>query len=111
MSTSSPPSFESWSHHERIGLSRWHPLSEVSQRRGNRLDFARPGTVAGQISLVSVVVGKVHTRLRDSLTAPGVRETIPRIHRRFTLWEHPLGYGLRAIRTADGPNKCFGCAL
>ena len=64
--TSSPPSFESWSHHERIGLSRWHPLSEVSQRRGNRLDFARPGTVAGQISLVSVVVGKVHTRLRDS---------------------------------------------
>ena len=66
VSTSSPPSFESWSHHERIGLSRWHPLSEVSQRRGNRLDFARPGTVAGQISLVSVVVGKVHTWLRDS---------------------------------------------
>ena len=33
---------------------------------GNRLDFVRPGTAAGQISLVSVVVGKVHTWLRDS---------------------------------------------
>jgi len=38
---------------------------------GNRLDFVRPGTAAGQISLVSVVVGKVHTRLRDSPDGPG----------------------------------------
>ena len=71
VSTSSPPSFESWSHHERIGLSRggthcrqlvvgsW-PVARY------RLDFVRPGTAAGQISLVSVVVGKVHTWLRDS---------------------------------------------
>ena len=78
---------------------------------GNRLDFVRPGTVAGQISLVSVVVGKVHTRLRDSPDGARVRETIPRMHRRITLWEHPLVYDVRAIRTADGPNECFGCAL
>ena len=30
-STSSPLSFESWSHRERIGLSGWHPLSAVGQ--------------------------------------------------------------------------------
>ena len=116
MSTSSPPSFESWSHHERIGLSRggthcrqlvvgsW-PVARY------RLDFVRPGTVAGQISVVSVVVGEVHTRLRDNPDGTRVRETIPRIQRRITLWEHPLVYGVRAIRTADGPNDCFGCAL
>jgi len=116
VSTSSPPSFESWSHHERIGLSRggthcrqlvvgsW-PVARY------RLDFVRPGTVAGQISLVSVVVGKVYTRLRDSPDGTRVRETIPRIHRRITLWEHLLVYGVRAIRTADSPNKCLGCAL
>jgi hypothetical protein len=34
VSTSSPPSFESWSHHEWIGLSRWHPLSTVGQWPG-----------------------------------------------------------------------------
>jgi hypothetical protein len=105
-STSSTPSFESWSHHERIRLS--HPLSAVGQ---NRLDFVRPGTVAGQISLVGVMVGKVRTRLRDSPDGTRVRETIPGIHRRITRWEHPLVYGVRAIRTADGPNECFGCAL
>ena len=71
---------------------------------GNRLDFVRPGTAAGQISLVSVVVGKVHTWLRDSPDGTRVR-------RRITLWEHPLVYDVRAIRTADGPNECFGCAL
>ena len=47
---------------------------------GNRLDFVRPGTAAGQISLVSVVVGKVHTRRGDSPDGTRVRETIPRIH-------------------------------
>jgi hypothetical protein len=65
----------------------------------NRLDFVRPGTVAGQISAVSVVVGKMHTRLRDSPDGTPVSDTIPRIHRRITLWEHPFVYGARAIRT------------
>jgi hypothetical protein len=77
----------------------------------NRLDLVRPSTAAGQIALVSVVVGKVHTRLRDSPDGTRVRETIPRTHRRITRWEHPLVYGVRAIRTADGPNECLGCAL
>jgi hypothetical protein len=31
VSTSSRPSFESWSHHEGIGLSRWHLSSAVGQ--------------------------------------------------------------------------------
>jgi hypothetical protein len=30
----------------------------------NRLDFVGPDNVAGQTSAVSVVVGKMHTRLR-----------------------------------------------
>jgi hypothetical protein len=34
VSTSSPQSFESWSHHERIGLSGRHPLSAVGQWQG-----------------------------------------------------------------------------
>ena len=103
MSTSSRPSFESWSHHEGIGLAVAPIIGSWPVAR-NRLDFVRPGTAAGQISLVSVVVGKVHTWLRDSPDGTRVR-------RRITLWEHPLVYDVRAIRTADGPNECFGCAL
>ncbi len=58
---------------------------------GNRLDFVRPGTAAGQISLVSVVVGKVHTWLRDSPDGTRARETNPRIHRRITTVGTPVG--------------------
>ena len=92
-------------------VSRWHLSSGSWPVAANQLDFLRPATVAGQISLVSVVVGKVHTLLRDNPDSTRVRETIPRIHRRITLWEHLLVDGVRAIRTADGPNECFGCAL
>ena len=60
----------------------------------NRLDFVRPDNVAGQISVVSVVVGKVHTRLRDSPDGTPVRETIPRIGTRITLSGHPFVYGV-----------------
>jgi hypothetical protein len=33
--------------------------------------------------------------------------TIPRIHRRITLWEHPLVYGVRAIRTGPRLWSCI----
>ena len=86
-------------------------LSAVGQWRGIGSISYVPVLSPGRSPLVSVVVGKVHTRLRGSPDGTRVRETIPRIQRRITLWEHPLVYGVRAIRTADGPNDCFGCAL
>lgn len=71
----------------------------------NRLDFVRPSTVAGQIAVVSVVVGKMDTRIRDGPDGTPVRETVPGIGRRITLSGHPFVYGVRAIRTADGPRS------
>ncbi len=105
VSTSSQPSFESWSHHETIGLSWWHPLSAVGRWLRNRLDFVRPGTVAGQIAIVSVVVGKTDTRIRDGPDGTPVRETIPGIGRRITLSGHPFvsAYG------QSGPLMAPGC--
>ena len=49
--------------------------------------FRSSRTVAGQISLVSGVVGKAQTGLRDSPDGTRVRVTIPRIQRRITRWE------------------------
>ena len=49
--------------------------------------FRTSRTVAGQISLVSGVVGKAQTRLRASPDGTRVRETIPRIQRRITRWD------------------------
>ena len=73
VSTSSPLSFESWSHlegsvnpggtHYRQSVIRSWPVAR------NRLDFVHPGAVAGQIAVVSVVVGKVRTRFGTALTA------------------------------------------
>ena len=74
----------------------------------NRLDFVRPSTVAGQIAVASVVVGKMDIRIRDGPDGTFVRETVPGIGRRITLSGHPFVYGVRAIRTADG-RRSWSC--
>ena len=63
----------------------------------NRLDFVRPDNVAGQISAVSVVVGKMHTRLRDGPDGTPVSETIPRIGTA----DHAVGPPVRLRRTGN----------
>ena len=68
----------------------------------NRLDFVRPGTVAGQIAVVSVVVGKVHTRLWDGPDGTPVRDTIPD-RQADTLSGHPFVYDVGEIRTPMAP--------
>lgn len=103
MSTSSPLSFESWSHHERDRSLAVAPIIGSWPVARNRLDFVRPGTVAGQISVVSVVVAKVRTRLRDSPDGTRVRETISRIDRRITLWRHLFVKAYGQSGPPDGP--------
>ena len=50
VSTSSPLSFESWSHRERIGLSGWHPLSAVRQTSAASTRSSQPPRHAGERS-------------------------------------------------------------
>ena len=49
VSTSSPLSFDSWSHRERIGLSGWHPLSAVGQTSLRTRGVANRRGVVGKL--------------------------------------------------------------
>ncbi|MEN4449994.1 hypothetical protein [Mycobacterium sp. SM3041] len=69
----------------------------------NRLDFIQPGTVAGQITTVSRLVGNSHLRYRDGPDGEPIAEEVPGVDTEITLSGHPFTYRVRAELTSDGP--------
>ena len=73
----------------------------------NRLDFVRPGTVAGQVAEVWHVGGYDHGKIRDGRGANGQLEpityTVPGVDMAITLSGHPFVYRVGAVAAPDGP--------
>jgi hypothetical protein len=69
----------------------------------NRLDFVRPGTVAGQVAEVSGLAGNAHKHYRDGPHGEPIEYTVPGVDTNVRLSGHPFDYRVRAIPTDDGP--------
>jgi hypothetical protein len=68
----------------------------------NRLDFVRPGTVAGQVAEVRFLAGNEHTHYRDGPNCEPIAYTVPGVDTEVTLSGHPFIYRVRAITSQDG---------